>query len=207
MYFYKANIDGITATRYEDEGDEIDLIVSLAEEDKTELTDLDSIFVTNGNGKRIPLSSFAHYEEDTAPVSVMRQDQARMTQITLTPAKGYSLQDIQNKVNTLIAENIPQEDNVTISISGDSEDFAEALVNFAVVILMAAALVFAVMASQFESFKDPFIVIFTLPLGDRYFFATSSMITSSMMTTRNTLTLDNMKLISINMIFVNDCSR
>ena len=161
----KANIDGITATRYEDEGDEIDLIVSLAEEDKTELTDLDSIFVTNGNGKRIPLSSFAHYEEDTAPVSVMRQDQARMTQITLTPAKGYSLQDIQNKVNTLIAENIPQEDNVTISFSGDSEDFAEALVNFAVVILMAAALVFAVMASQFESFKDPFIVIFTLPLA------------------------------------------
>ena len=141
------------------------MIVSLAEEDKTELTDLDSIFVTNGNGKRIPLSSFAHYEEDTAPVSVMRQDQARMTQITLTPAKGYSLQDIQNKVNTLIAENIPQEDNVTISFSGDSEDFAEALVNFAVVILMAAALVFAVMASQFESFKDPFIVIFTLPLA------------------------------------------
>lgn len=161
----KANIDGVTATRYEDEGDEIDLIVSLAEEDKKELSDLDSIFVTNGNGQRIPLSSFAHYEEGTSPVSIKRQDQTRMTQITLVPAKGYSIQDIQDRVNTLITENIPQEDNVTISFSGDGADFMEALLNFLVVIVMAAALVFAVMAGQFESFKDPFIVIFTIPLA------------------------------------------
>lgn len=161
----KANIDGTTATRYEDKGDEIDLIVSLAEEDKAKLTDLDSIFVTNSNGTRIPISTFGHYEESTSPVSILRQEQTRMTQITLTPKKGLSIQDIQLKVDALIKENLPQEEGVTISFSGDNADFIEAAINFTVVIIMAAALVFAIMASQFESFKDPFIVIFTIPLS------------------------------------------
>lgn len=161
----KANIDGITATRYEDNGNEIDLVVALSEEDKSKLNDLDSIFVTSNSGARIPLSVFAHYEESTAPVSILRQEQTRMTQITLTPKKGIAIQEIQTKVNDVIAANIPQEDNVTISFSGDNEDFIEAAVNFLIVIIMAAALVFAIMASQFESFKDPFIVIFTIPLS------------------------------------------
>lgn len=161
----KASIDGQTATRYEDNGDEIDLIISLAEEDKAKLTDLDSIFVTTQSGLRIPLSSFAHYEEGTSPVAIMRQEQTRMTQITCTPKKGLAIQDIQNHVSKIIAENIPSEDGLTISYTGDNEDFMEALINFVVVIIMAAALVFAIMASQFESFKDPFIVIFTIPLS------------------------------------------
>lgn len=161
----KANIDGVTATRFEDDGDEIDLIVSLAEKDKEKLIDLESIFVTNSNGQRIPLSTFAHYEESTSPVSIMRQEQTRMTQITLTPMKDMAINDIQNKVNQIINENIPQEDNVSITFAGDNADFVESLLNFAVVILMASALVFAIMASQFESFKDPFIVIFTIPLS------------------------------------------
>lgn len=161
----KANIDGKTATRYEDNGSDIDLIVSLAEEDKAKLADLDSIFVTSSSGARIPLSVFAHYEESTSPVSIMRNEQARMTQITCNPKKGLSIQKIQAEVESLIKQNIPQDDNVTISFSGDQADFWEAAINFAVVIIMAAALVFTIMASQFESFKDPFIVIFTIPLS------------------------------------------
>lgn len=161
----KANIDGQVATRYEDNGNEIDMIVSLAEEDKSKLNDLDRIFVTTQQGQRIPLSTFAHYEESTAPVSILRQEQARMTQITLTPKRGTSIRDVQEKVNAVINENVPQEDNVSITFSGDNEDFIETGINFVIVIIMAAALVFAIMASQFESFKDPFIVIFTIPLS------------------------------------------
>ena len=161
----KANIDGKTATRYEDNGTDIDVIVSLAEEDKAKLADLDSIFVTTQAGSRIPLSVFAHYEEATSPVSIMRKEQGRMTQITCNPKKGLSIKNIQADVDSLIKQNIPQDENVSISFSGDNEDFVEAAVNFLVVIIMAAVLVFTIMASQFESFKDPFIVIFTIPLS------------------------------------------
>ena len=161
----KANIDGTTATRYEDNGTEIDLLVSLAEEDKARLSDLDNIFVTSQSGARIPLSVFAHYEESKSPVSIMRNEQARMTQITCNPKKGLAIQKVQLEVDKIIKENIPQDDAVTISFSGDQTDFFEAAINFLVVIIMAAALVFTIMASQFESFKDPFIVIFTIPLS------------------------------------------
>lgn len=161
----KANIDGTTATRYEDKGDEIDLVVSLSEEDKTRLTDLDNIFVTNSNGTRIPISTFGHYEESTSPVSINRKEQTRMTTLTLTPKKGLSVKMIQDKMTALVKENLPQEEGVTLTFTGDNADFLEAAMNFLVVIIMAAALVFAIMASQFESFKDPFIVIFTIPLS------------------------------------------
>ncbi|MCQ2610777.1 MAG: efflux RND transporter permease subunit [Treponema sp.] len=161
----KANIDGVKASRFEDNGKEIDMTVALADDDKARLTDLDSIFVTNSNGMRIPLSSFAHYEEGLAPVTILRQDQARMTMVTVKQKNGISVKDVQDKIEKIIAENIPQDDAVTFSFTGDNADMLEAVLNFGVVMIMAAALVFAIMASQFESFKDPFIVIFTIPLS------------------------------------------
>lgn len=161
----KANIDGLTAGRYDDKGDEIDIIVSLPDEDKTKLADLDSIFVTNNNGQKIPLSSFARYEEDAAPIKIARQNQTRMTKVTVRSRTDISLNEIQARIDKIIAENIPQQDNLYITFSGDNADFKETATNLAAVIIMACALVFAVMASQFESFKDPFIVLFTMPLA------------------------------------------
>lgn len=161
----KANINGTTASRYEDAGDEIDMVVSLAEKDKEKLNDLESIFVTNSQGIRIPLSSFAHYKESTAPVSIQRKDQSRLVTITVKPKNKLSLGDVQAKIQDILDKNIPSDDNITITFSGDNEEFLSSLINLFVIILMAAALVFAIMASQFESFKDPFIVIFTIPLS------------------------------------------
>ncbi len=161
----KANINGTTASRYDDKGNDIDIVVALSDADKNKLADLDSIFVTNSAGKRIPLSSFASFAEDEAPVRITRQDQTRMSKVTIKPKAKVSLGVVQKAVNKIIAENIPQQDNLYISFSGDAEDFKKIGLNFIAVIIMAAALVFAVMASQFESLKDPFIVIFTIPLS------------------------------------------
>lgn len=161
----KANINGTTASRYEDAGDEIDMIVSLSDKDKEKLNDLESIFVTNSNGVRIPLSSFARYAESSAPVSIKRENQSRIVTITVKPKNGISLGIVQSKIQTLIDENIPAEEDLNISFSGDNAEFLEAAVNFLAIIFMAVALVFAIMASQFESFKDPFIVLFTIPLS------------------------------------------
>lgn len=161
----KANINGTTASRYEDNGDQIDMIVRLAEEDKQKLNDLEELFVTNSSGQRIPLSSFAHYEESTSPVSILRQDQGRIAHVTAKPMRGKSLSAVQNKIEKIIKENVPQDENLTITFSGDYADMIDSVTKFALIILMAAALVYAVMASQFENFLDPFIVLFTIPLS------------------------------------------
>lgn len=158
-------INGMTASRYTDRGDDIDVIVRLSERDKTRLNDLDSISVVNSQGLRIPLSSFAHYEETTAPVTIYRENQGRIVHISAARAEGLSLDVSINGVKQLINDNIPKDDAVSITFGGSIDDMMEAVVNFGMVIIMAGLLVFVVMASQFESFLDPFIVILTIPLS------------------------------------------
>ncbi len=160
-----AAINGTTASRYTRNGDDIDVVVRLAEKDASKLTDLDQISVVNSQGMRIPLSSFAHYEQSLAPVTIYREDQARVIHVTAKPVAGVSLDKVQSDLMKLINDNIPADENVTITTSGAFEDMMEAVVNFGMIIIMAAVLVFVVMASQFESLRDPFIVLFTIPLS------------------------------------------
>ncbi|MBQ0051856.1 MAG: efflux RND transporter permease subunit [Treponema sp.] len=158
-------IGGKTASRFTKNGDDIDVIVRISEKDRTRLADLDSISMVTSSGSRIPLSSFAHIEETQAPVTIFRQNQARIIHVTAKPLPGLSIGDVQAQVVKLIDENILKEDGVTIGYSGDMADMMEAVVNFGMIIILAAFLVFVVMASQFESLVDPFIVIFTIPLS------------------------------------------
>lgn len=160
-----AAINGTTASRYTREGDDIDVVVRLAEKDASKLTDLDQISVVNSQGMRVPLSSFAHYEQTLSPVTIYREDQARVIHVKAKPVAGVSLDKIQSDLMKLINNNIPADENVTISMSGAFKDMMEAVVNFGMIIIMAAFLVFVVMASQFESLLDPFIVLFTIPLS------------------------------------------
>jgi HAE1 family hydrophobic/amphiphilic exporter-1 len=161
----KANIEGTTATKYREEGEEIDIDVMLAERDKTRLTDLEQIFVTNASGQRIPVSSFAHYAEGTSPISIMREDQSRIVHVTAGKKPEANLNDVQKRIETLVKTEIPADSAVRIEYKGDYEDMQKAIKQFIVIILMAIILVFGVMASQFESLLDPFIILFTLPLN------------------------------------------
>lgn len=160
-----AAINGTTASRYTENGSDIDVVVGLSATDKTKLADLDNISVVNTSGVRVPLSSFAHYVSTTAPVTILRENQARVIHITAKPKTGMSLDVVQNKINSLINDNIPKDEGLTITFSGDYADMMEAVLKFGAIIIMAAILVFVVMASQFESLIDPFIVIFTIPLS------------------------------------------
>lgn len=162
----KANVNGTTASRYRDDGDEIDIVVQLAQDDRSKLLDLEQIFVTNSMGQRIPLSSFAVYEEGDSPVTIIRENQMRTLHVTAKKINWRQSSDVvQKAVEKIIRENVVLGDDVRISYSGSSESLNDALEQFAVIIIMAVILVFAVMASQFESFLDPFIVLFTIPLS------------------------------------------
>lgn len=158
-------VSGTTASRFTKNGDDINVVVRIAEKDRSKLSDLDSISMVSSSGSRIPLSSFAHYEESTSPVTIYRENQARIIHVTAKPVEGLSLGDVQKEVEKAISENILVDEGVTIGYSGDMADFMEAIVNFGMVIILAAFLVFVVMASQFESILDPFIVILTIPLS------------------------------------------
>jgi HAE1 family hydrophobic/amphiphilic exporter-1 len=162
----KAAVDGITATRYKTGGHDYDVILILAEADRSTRPALDHIFVNSPvAGQRIPLSSFASYEEGTGPLTISRENQARVIHVTAGAVPGTKLNQLEDKVRALITAEIPAEDDLIIEYSGDNAEMMKMMGRFALIMTVALFLVFGVMASLFESFRDPFIIIFTIPLS------------------------------------------
>ena len=161
----RAAVSGIEAGTFSIDGDDTDILVTLADEDKQKVRDLDRIFVTDNTGHQIPLSAIAHYEEVTAPSSIERKDQTRMTSVVAVPKAGVPLTTVQKRIGAIVEANFVQDETLSFEASGDFSDMIEMGKGFLIVIVMAMILVFAVMASQFESLKDPFIIYFTIPLS------------------------------------------
>ena len=160
----RANIDGATASRFNDEGNEYDIVVILEESDRDEIPDLNKIFVVNAMGQRIPVSSFASTSKTTGPVSISRENQTRTIHVQGGLAPQAKLQKVELQLRAAINERIPVDENVVIEYSGDYAELMEYGMKFVIILIISILLVFGVMASQFESFLDPFIIFFTIPL-------------------------------------------
>lgn len=161
----KANIGGMTCARFSDGGSDIDVVLSLPEQDRKTVEDINNIMVSSSFGYQVPLAAFAKVEETRGALSIARENQSRVVTITASSADGVVLSIAKNEVQKIIDNSIAVPEGVLISFSGDYESMIEFLTIFIEIIAIAILMVFAIMASQFESFKSPFIVLFTLPLG------------------------------------------
>jgi HAE1 family hydrophobic/amphiphilic exporter-1 len=161
----KAAVDGVTATRYKEGGHDYDVVLILSEADRSTRPALDHIFVNSQIAGRVPLSSFAEYKEGTGPLTITRENQGRVIHVTAGAMPGTKLNDLEAKVRTLVTAEIPAEDDVIIEFAGDNADMIKMMTRFLLIMVVAIFLVFGVMASLFESFQDPFIIIFTIPLS------------------------------------------
>jgi HAE1 family hydrophobic/amphiphilic exporter-1 len=161
----KAAVDGITATRYKSGNSDYDVVLILAEADRSTRPALDHIFVNSQMAGRVPLSNFASYVEGTGPMTINRENQSRVIHVTSGVVPGTKLNVLEDKVRALVTAKIPAEDDVVIEYAGDNSEMMKLMVRFALILSVAAGLVFGIMASLFESFRDPFIVIFTIPLS------------------------------------------
>jgi HAE1 family hydrophobic/amphiphilic exporter-1 len=161
----KAAVDGVTATKFRSSGSEYDVVLILPQADRNELPALDKIFVMSPAGLKIPLASFAQYKKTTGPITINRENQGRVIHVTAGTSPGVPINKVESNIRDLIQQEIPAEDDVVIEYAGDYQQLMEYIGKFALIMLVAAFLVFGVMASQFESFRDPFIIIFTIPLS------------------------------------------
>ncbi|MDR2097600.1 MAG: efflux RND transporter permease subunit [Spirochaetaceae bacterium] len=162
----KAAVDGITASQFKSGNDDLDIILILAEADRSSLPALDHIFVRSSvTGARVPLSNFAAYKEGTGPMTISRESQSRVIHVTSGVKPGTKLNEVEARIQNMVKSEIPAEDDVIITYAGDNSEMVKMFVNFLLIMVVAVALVFGVMASLFESFRDPFIIIFTIPLS------------------------------------------
>jgi len=157
-------VKGKIATRYREEGDEYDVLVRYEQKHRQDKYDLDNIYINSPAGQQIPLKNVATILVGDSEDQIDREDQERMISISCSVASGHDLQSVTAKVETMMKEiNMPEDFHY--QIGGSAEDMQESFMWLGVAIMVAILLVYMVMASQFESLLDPFIIIFTVPLA------------------------------------------
>lgn len=156
------SINGKTATTYRADGDDYDVVVLLCDQDRSDIPDLEKIFV-NGTSGRYAVSNFAQVVRGTGPVSINREDKTRTVHLTAGITQGSSAGDVENEIKEAIASNMVISEDVNISYEGSWKDTMDTMKILMIVVFLAVILVFGVMAGTYESFKDPFINMFTLP--------------------------------------------
>lgn len=155
-------INGKTSTTYRYNGDDYDVIVLLRDEDRGNIPDLEKIFVTGTSG-RYSVANFAEVVRSVGPVSINREDQTRIIHLTANLRGASSAGSVEAQIKKLMNDNIILPESTTVSFEGSWKDTMNTLKVFVVIIILAVILVFGVMAGTYESFKDPFINMFTLP--------------------------------------------
>ncbi|RQW03171.1 efflux RND transporter permease subunit, partial [candidate division KSB1 bacterium] len=159
-----SSVLGSVVTRYREGGDEYDVRVQLAEDARKSKEDIENILVMTPTGRQIPLRAIATIDYDKSPQEITREDQERFVSINIDLEKSNQLRAITAQVEEILEET-PLPTDYRYEISGTAEDMQESFMYLGVAFLVAILLVYMVMASQFESFVDPFIILFTVPLA------------------------------------------
>lgn len=156
-------VKGNVATSFVDQGIEFEVVVELDPKDKSQSVDLANIQIQTPGGEWMPLKNLARVERFTGPTNVLRIDQERVAEVTAELA-GIDLATASERARaTLDQVNWP--DEYRYEISGTAEEQAESFSYLMFAFMIAGILTYMVMASQFESLVEPFIIILTIPLA------------------------------------------
>jgi HAE1 family hydrophobic/amphiphilic exporter-1 len=165
---------GKVAGRYSEGGNEYDILLRYAREHRLDIDELGKMPITTLGGATLPLSNIASLKVGLGPVSITRLDQSRYTQLKCTLSKTYKdargdqqRKDLRGSITRVKAllDAYPWPKGFSYHIGGSAEDFQTSFKYLGVALLVSVLLVYMVMASQFESFRQPFIILFTVPLA------------------------------------------
>jgi hydrophobic/amphiphilic exporter-1 (mainly G- bacteria), HAE1 family len=159
----QTNVGGRRAGVFRVAGEEIPITVRLRPEDRIGVMDLDNISVRSGDGTILPVSAVITQEAGRGPSDVRRVDGQRVSYINANLESGVALGDAVATIQAELAS-MALPDGFSIYFGGEYEEQQQAQRDFTLAILLAVALIYMVMAAQFERFLDPFIVMFSVPL-------------------------------------------
>lgn len=156
-------ISGSTATQYKLDGTEINVVIRYDTNSVNYLTDLNNLTVTSAYGTQVPLSDVATVTMDESATTIMRKNQKNYITISAN-ADNISTSEAQKLVEKAMAD-IALPDGYTYEFSGMMEKMNDTFRSLEIAMVVAVLLVYMIMASQFESLRYPFIVMFSMPLA------------------------------------------
>ena len=154
-------INGMTASIYREDGEEYYIKVRYAEEHRTSIEDVENILVYNQRGQGVRVKDVGRVVEVYAPPTIERENRQRLVTVTVALGNNVVLGDMVAKVNQIL-DQYPMPEDVYTDIGGDWEDQQESFADLGVLLVLIVLLVYIVMATQFESFVMPFIIMFTI---------------------------------------------
>ena len=161
--YVRNRVNGMAAGYLKEDGEEYDIVVRLKEEYRSSITDIEQLSIPTATGSIVKLSELATIEEYWCPPTIERKNRQRYLTLTVMPYKT-SLQELAMGVQAEIDQmEIPQ--GVHVALAGNYEDQQESTRNMALLAALILLLVYIVMASQFESFSNPFIIMLSIPFA------------------------------------------
>jgi HAE1 family hydrophobic/amphiphilic exporter-1 len=157
-------MNGTTATTISQGDKLINVNVMLREEDRIGLPNLDALFVLSRSGARVSLSNLATITEGRATSSIRRENQERVLRISGDLPQGMAATEMQQRLEETLRQYLVPREGVTVRYLGEATEIQAYNRRFLFIIAAAVFLVFGLMASQFESFIDPLIIFFSIPL-------------------------------------------
>jgi HAE1 family hydrophobic/amphiphilic exporter-1 len=156
-------VEGPYLNRYREEGEEYNIVLRFKKDERNTLSAINNIALTNMSGNVIRLGEVAGIEEQWSPPNIEHKNRERMVSVAVTPYKvplNVLAEQIQTKINHM---DIPPE--VNIVMGGSVEDLNDSMKDLALLLVLSLILTYLVMASQFESMKMPFIIMFSIPFA------------------------------------------
>ncbi|MFA3782886.1 efflux RND transporter permease subunit [Melioribacteraceae bacterium 4301-Me] len=157
------NYYGLTPTTFRELGDEYDIFISLPPEKKNNISDIENLPIKTLLGTTVRLKDVGRVVQAYSPPTIKRKEQERVIAV-LSDVAGRSLGDVTNDIKNY-ASKLELPPKTTIEYSGQIEQQSDAFKDLFLLLILSIILVYMVMAAQFESLVDPFIIMFSVPFA------------------------------------------
>ncbi|MBK8324506.1 MAG: efflux RND transporter permease subunit [Betaproteobacteria bacterium] len=156
-------LGGRQVTRFKRDGEQYDVVVQVADSDRKTPGDIADIYVRGKSGEMIPLSNLVTVRESVAPKSLNHFNRIRAVTVSATLAPGYTLGQALASLDATAKKVLPP--TAQTDLNGQSREFRDSSTDIYFVFVLALAFIYLVLAAQFESFIDPFVIMLTVPLS------------------------------------------
>jgi len=161
--YVRNRVNGMSAGNFKEQGDEYPILVRLTEEHRNSITSIEELNIATMQGKLLKLKELADIKEYWGPPNIERKRRERIVTVSATP-EGVSLGELAEQIKAEVKQiSVPQ--GVQVQVGGDYETQQESFADIATLFLLIVILIYIVMASQFESFSKPFIIMMSVPFA------------------------------------------
>ena len=156
-------LGGRQVTRFTRDGEQYEVIVQIEDAERATPSDIRDIYVRNKTGGMTPLANLLNVKETISPRELNHFAQRRAVKITANLSPGYTLGEALQFMEGVADKILPL--GYAVDYDGQSREFRQSSASLGITFLLALAFIYLVLAAQFESFRDPFIIMLTVPLS------------------------------------------